>query len=337
MRLIARWFAFCLLFSPLTVSAAELEGGYQVREPVASQEPEERAAALGRALQTLVVRLTGDRQAAGDLRLKPLLADPEQLVQQYLYEPGEPVTLSVVFDPQLSRQALSAAGLQLLGERRASVLVWWLNEQDGNAALLSEDQADAALLRRAAENRGVPLRLPLGDLDEQLLASAETLRGDGAALQQASTRYATDSLLAVLAQPAGAAWQADWQLWVAGQRVSGSSQGTSQAALADALLLDVSEQLAARFAAAAQTLTLEVHGNDLQRYAELQRLLAPFAPRLQSVAGDRVVYQLDAGAEQLRSQLQLGRLHELAADAPLDAQAPLQVPVESAGRLRFSW
>lgn len=337
MRLIARWFAFCLLFFTLTAAAAPLEGGYQVREPVASQEPAERAAALGRALQTLAVRLTGDRQAAQDARLRALLADPEQLVQQYVYEPGEPVVLSVVFDPLLSRQALSEAGFQLVGELRASLLTWWLSEQDGASLLLSEDQPEAALLRAAAQNRGVPLRLPLGDLDEQLLASAEALRGDGAALQQASARYAADSLLAVVAQRGDDGWRGDWQLWAAGERVSGSSRAASQAALAETLLLDVSEQLVARFAGGgAQALTLEVHGNDLQRYAALERLLAPFAPRLQAVRGDTVIYQLDAGAEQLRSQLQLGRLRELPAQ-PIDAQAPLQVPAGQAERLRFSW
>ena len=113
MRLIARWFAFCLLFTTLSVTAAQVEGLFEVREPVASQDSTERAAAMGRALQTLVVRLTGDRKAAQDPRLQPLLADPQQLVQQYVYEAGTPVTLSVVFDPVLSQRALREAGLTL--------------------------------------------------------------------------------------------------------------------------------------------------------------------------------------------------------------------------------
>ncbi|HEY8331648.1 MAG TPA: DUF2066 domain-containing protein [Pseudomonas sp.] len=347
MRLIARWFAFCLLFATLSATAAQVEGLYEVHEPVTSQDPAERAAAMSRALQTLVVRLTGDRQAAQNPRLQPLLADPQQLVQQYVYESGTPVTLSVVFDPVLSQRALREAGLTLQTAERASVLAWWLNEADGASSLVAEDQPVAATLRAAAQNRGVPLSLPLGDLDEQLLATADTLAGsDAQALQEASARYAADALLAVVARGAGDSWQADWQLWVGSERVTGSSTAASQAALADAVLLEVGEKLASRFskAGAAQSLTLEVQGSDLARYAALERLLEPFAPRLLEVSsGGRLVYQVDASPDQLRSQLQLGRLHEVPAEA-VDAQGavpaanpPLQVPAETAKRLRFAW
>lgn len=342
MRLIARLFAFCLLFATLSVTAAQVEGLYEVREPVASQDPAERAAAMSRALQTLVVRLTGDRQAAQDARLKPLLADPQQLVQQYVYEPGTPVTLSVVFDPVLSQRALQQAGLTLWSPERPGVLAWWLNETDGASVLVAEDQDGAAPLRAAAQNRGVPLSLPLGDLSEQLLANAETLRGrDVQALQDASARYAADALLAVVAR-GGDSWQADWQLWVAGERASGSTSAASQSALADAVLQAVGEQLLTRFAKAgsAQSLTLEVQGNDLAGYAAVQRLLEPFAPRLQAVVGSTLIYQLDASPDQLRSQLQLGRLHELPAEtAPAQANGtqPLLVPADAARRMRFAW
>lgn len=345
MRLFARLFAFCLLFATLSAGAAQVEGLYEVREPVASQDQAERAAAMSRALQTLVVRLTGKREAAQDSRLQPLLADPEQLVQQYVYESGEPVTLSVVFDPVLSQNALRGAGLTLLNSERASVLAWWLTEGEAGSTLLAEGLEGAEALRGAASNRGVALSLPLGDLNEQLLANAETLRGsDAQALQEASARYAADALLAVVARPGNDGWQGDWQLWLGSDKVGGSSRGATQAALADALMLDVSEQLAARFGkgGAAQALTLEVQGNDLARYAALQRLLAPFAPRLQAVDGATLVYQVDASPEQLRAQLQLGRLHEVpAASVPVDAQAapvqPMQVPAADAKRLRFAW
>ena len=350
MRLIARLFAFCLLFATLSAVAAQVEGLYEVREPVASQDPAERAAAMSRALQTLVVRLTGKREAAEDSRLQPLLADPQQLVQQYVYEAGDPVagtpvTLSVVFDPVLSQRALREAGFTLQNSERATVLAWWLTEAEGGSTLLAEGQEGADVLRAAAQNRGVPLSLPLGDLNEQLLATADTLRGnDAQALQDASSRYTADALLSVVAQPGSDGWQGDWQLWVGGEKVGGTSHGASQAALADAVMLDVGERLASRFGqgGTAQTLTLEVQGNDLARYAALQRLLAPFDPRLQVVAGTTLVYQLAASPEQLRAQLQLGRLHEVPAPAAaVDAQTtpgqPLQVPAADANRLRFAW
>lgn len=342
MRPIARLFASCLLFASLSVSAAQVEGLYEVREPVASQEPSERAAAMSRALQSLAVRLTGQRKVAQDARLKPLLADPQQLVQQFVYEPGTPVMLSVVFDPVLSQRALQQAGFRLWNVERPNVLVWWLNEQADGGSLLASGQEAAVPLRSAAQSNGVPLSLPLGDLDEQLLVSAEALRAsDTQALQDASARYGADALLAVVARAGeGGGWQADWQFRQGAERTSGSASAASQAALADAVLQAVGEHLAAGFGkgGAAQALTLEVAGNDLARYAAVQRLLEPFSPRLEAVVGDKLVYRLDAGSEQLRSQLKLGRLHEVPAEpAQPGAVQPLLVPAQPASRLQFAW
>ena len=57
MRLSARLFALCLPLFSLPALAAPVSGLYQVREAVTSQQPEERSAALNRALETLVLRL----------------------------------------------------------------------------------------------------------------------------------------------------------------------------------------------------------------------------------------------------------------------------------------
>ena len=63
MRPIARLFVSCLLLLSLPLSAETLSGLYQVREVVSSQQPAERDAALSRALDTLVLRLSGDPAA----------------------------------------------------------------------------------------------------------------------------------------------------------------------------------------------------------------------------------------------------------------------------------
>lgn len=71
MRLIARLLLVCLpLLSPLA-HAETVASLYQVREPVLSQQPEERDQALNRALETLVIRLTGDTKALNN----PALAE----------------------------------------------------------------------------------------------------------------------------------------------------------------------------------------------------------------------------------------------------------------------
>jgi hypothetical protein len=207
-------------------------------------------------------------------------------------------------------------------------------------------------LRTAAQHRGLPLRLPLADLSEQLVATAPALESaDPAPLRSASERYNADALLAVHAREEGGQWQAKWRLWLGDQKEAGSVQGADQAAVADAVMLAVAERLAPRFVAkpgASGQQTLEVQGMNLDHYAALLRLLEPFGVRLQSVQGDRIVYRVNGSVDQLRAQLSLAKLQELPAEAPAPV-APAQpaadgtpavaapTPAAAAPSLRFRW
>lgn len=347
MRLIARLLICCLPLFSLSSEAATVSDLYQVREPVASQQPEERDAALGRALQTLVLRLTGDREAVNNPALAELRQDPQQIISQYGYEED---SLLVDFDPVSTDRSLRQAGLSLWGTNRPAILTWWLNDASDGSSLVGDGQSSAVPLHQAAQHRGLPLRLPIADLNEQLLATPENLGAvEPEALRTASERYAADALLAVQAREDNGEWQAQWRLWLGDTREQGKAQGADQAALADAVLLLVSERLAQRYVVApgaATSLTLEVQGADLARYAELQRILEPLAAQLHKVEGDRLIYRVNANAEQLRAQLALVHLQEVAVEAlPVDASQSPQSPTgEPAPQvlprddvLRFRW
>lgn len=340
---------FCLSLLCLPVMAAPVSGLYQVREPVADQEPASRDEAMQRALQTLVQRLTGDAKAVNNPGLDGLRKDPQQIVSQFGYE-GD--ALMVDFDPASTERLLRGAGLPLWGANRPAILTWWLNETSDGSQLVGESQAEAAPLRDAAQHRGLPLRLPMADLSEQLVATPDGLAAnDPQALRDASERYGADALLAVRATQRDDKWQAQWRLWIGEEREQGSVEAADQAALADAVMLAVNERLAPRFVikpGAAQSLTLVLDGADLNRFAAVERLLEPFAPRLVAVNGKQLTYQVSASADQLRAQLALGQLQEEAAPqtAPTPAPAaagqapgaPVSTPVQpSNNALHFRW
>lgn len=334
MRLFARLLACCLSLSALPALAAQVEGLYDVREPVGSEAGEERAAAMARAVQALAVRLTGDVKAAADPRLQPLLADPQQLVQRYVYEPGSPVMLSVSFDPLLSEQALRAAGLAVWHTERPQVLAWWLQEANGDSLLLVADQDAAADLRAAARNRGVPLVLPIGDLQEQLLASAPWLaQGAADELQMASQAYAADAVLSVVARTTETEWQAGWRLLIGDELLQGTQQAGSRQALAEQVFAEVARVLVRRFAAglAAPTLQVEISDSDLAQLAQLQRELLSLKPRLLFAEGRRLVFEVTATPAQLRSRLQALGLQERAQPEG----AALTPPAAQPARLTF--
>ncbi|WP_339405372.1 DUF2066 domain-containing protein [Pseudomonas helleri] len=334
----------CLSFFSLASHAEILTGLYQVREPVTSQTPEERTQATQKALETLVLRLTGDAKALQNPALEAIRKDPQQIISQYGYDAGPPESLQVDFDPVSTDRALRQAGLSLWGSNRPALLGWWLSDSVEGSSLVGDGQSAADPLRRAAQHRGLPLRLPLADLSEQLVGTAENLEGSNPApLKEASERYGADALLAVHAREDDGKWAAKWRLWVGDQQEQGSAEAPDQAALADAVMLQVSQRLAPRYAVKPGVATeqmLQVQGMNLEHYAQMGRLLEPFGGQLQRIESDRAVYRVNGSTEQLRSQLGLAQLREVPADqAPaVSADGQASAPAgESAGQLRFSW
>lgn len=327
MRPIFRLLASSLLLLALPVSAAQVSGLYEVRQPVTSQADQERIEAMGLALQHLAVRLTGNPQAGSDERLQALLSNPQALVARYVYEAGKPLDLLMSFEPELLSRALSDAGLTLWNPDRPLVLTWWLSNTAAGTYLVADtgDAGRADGLRDAARRRGLPLALPLGDLSEQGLGVRDLLATDGRQLAELSSRYSADVRLAVVERVTATGYKADWVLWLADQVLEGQVEAAQTPALADAVFLAVAEKLSSQFTGevgSQQTLLLEVDNVDLERHATLQRLLAPFKARLLQVDGQRQRYVLQTSPAQLRAQLALGRMEEVAADAEagIDAQ-----------------
>lgn len=346
MRLVSRFLVVCLALAASPLFAEPLRTLYQVREPVPSQQADARGEALQRAFDTLLLRLTGDAASAGKPALAELRKDPQKLISRYGYE-GD--SLVVDFDPATTERTLRQADLALWGANRPVVLAWWLSETANGTQLLGDAQDGATTLQAAARHRGLPLRLPLADLQEQLAATPETLgAADAQALREPSERYAADALLTVHAREGEEGWQARWNLWLNDAHGSGQAKGDSQAAVADAVMLAVSQYLAPRYVVApgaAKELTLEVLGADITRFAELDKLLQPLGGKLLSVERDRLVYRVTASPEQLRAQLELARLQEVPAEpAPLDGNAapvapdqPQAAQPEPDTVLRYRW
>jgi hypothetical protein len=360
MRVFSRLLLACLCpylcMGGLPAMAQTLANLHQVREPVSSQQPQERDAALARALDVLIVRLSGDEAAPGNPGLAALRSNPQQVIRTYGYESGEPQALAVEFEPAAVDRALRQAGIPLWGSNRPSLMLWWLEDGTAGSNLVGDGQPAANILRRAGSYRGLPLQLPLADLQEQLLLTPEVLEGlQTQPLQAASERYSPDALLLVHAREEDSRWQARWRLQLGANQEQGSASATDPAQLADAVLLAVAGRLAPHFLArsgASEELTLIIEGSNLARYAELQQVLAGFEARLQGVEDARLTYRVRANPDQLRSQLGLLHLQEVpvdtvAVEAPVDASGQTEAdgmdaadrqPVQPSGTvLRLRW
>lgn len=235
LRLLLRawWQPVALLvafFLPQVAAAIELKGLYETEVLVTSQGMEERNEAIRRALDEVLIRVSGDRTTPQREELQGLYRRALQLVQQYRYRalpqgegqrgaPGLGMTqvLWVSFDQAAIDQALRRARAPLWGQARPATLVWVAVEDGGVRAMMgAETLAEPKrVMQRQAQRRGVPLFVPLWDLEDQVQLRFTDVWGNFQdSIRAASARYATEAILVGrLFRQAGGVWEARWSLY----------------------------------------------------------------------------------------------------------------------------
>jgi hypothetical protein len=223
-------------------SAATVQGLYSVtvpRDPVATDR---RAAAEEAAMAGLLVRVTGSRTGALDPAVQPLLATPREYVLSYAELPGG--SQRVEFRRARVENALMALGVRVWGPERPLTLLWAaVDDGAGGRALLGANEATElggevtpaviAMLKTvreelalAAEERGLPIALPLLDLEDlSAVTFPDVAGGFEDRILAASARYRADAVLVGVVRPGRFGNEVDW-LFVNGIERSRLPPGT---------------------------------------------------------------------------------------------------------------
>ncbi len=223
-RIALIFYCLCTLL-PDTAHATEVPRLYQAETLVSSQSDEDRIAAVRACLGKVLVKLTGVREVARNTALQPLLQAAETFVQQYRYHDaatagpeGVPVPswrFTVKFDEQNLNRSLRAAGLPVWDRERPSVLVWLVLEQAGRRGFVEAGQAPELLriIQQLAQRRGIPMLLPLLDLDEQRqIRPGDVWLDFREPIMAASARYNADVILtASVSAVAPGIWEGHWR------------------------------------------------------------------------------------------------------------------------------
>ncbi len=150
---------------------------------------------------------TSSKQTA-DFESEELAQEPEV--------PPAPYLLWVRFDESMVNQALMAESLPIWGKERPAVLLWLVIEQQGERAILGGDFSLElqAQVKALSQQRGVPLWLPLLDLEDRRKVSVGDLRGGfEVPVLDASKRYRPDRVaVGRLQQINETVWRVRWQL-----------------------------------------------------------------------------------------------------------------------------
>jgi len=126
------------------------------------------------AMRQVLVRLTGERDAAADPALAALIADARRYVQ--LQRTTTAGATQVLFDASALRDAISAAGRSVWGPDRPLVWVLLPQQQEAGAA-----DALRARLAAAAQARGLPIVIAQADAADTGTAPLAAARRAGAA------------------------------------------------------------------------------------------------------------------------------------------------------------
>lgn len=286
-----RWLSALLLAVALPAGAGEVAGLFESEVAVRSMSAEDRSEGIVRALEAVVRKVTGRARPAEHEGWPRLVSAAPGLVQQYSYLaaaasgeslPDETPTeaglrLTVQFDAVALVDFLRRAQLPVWGSVRPTTLLLLAVEDGTEREVLGVDGDPAAIaaLDLGREARGIPLMLPLMDIEDQQRIRFADVWGDFAApVAEIAARYAPDMVLVGRLFREGSSWTVQWTLRGDGTEQGWSTRGERAAALFDGVGL-LADRLADRFApdplADDRNLQLRVVG--VERFADYIRVM----------------------------------------------------------------
>ena len=363
-RVIAAKSSLTLLVLLLVVAqkldAVTLENLYQAEVLSESQSDEQRRIDASEGLSQVLMRVSGRSDILQNRVIVAALKTPEQYYSEFSYarveavndaaaalpQPGlDPLPaetsrqiMRIRFAPSLIAKILREADLPVWGSNRPSVLSWMAIDDESGRQVLGEANPSlfAKTLNQAARARGVPLLLPLWDLEDSRGVSSSEIWGRFLGrIEAASKRYSPDKILVFRAESEFSnQWRGDWSLGEGGQWRSGTVYGEGQAQLATALVGVLASVLSEQYAVTStrSEVRLTVEGiTEIQDYAEVSRYLEGLT-QVMSVQPVRIL--TDMVEFKLRSE---GEVQQIIDVIALDRKLTLLRLDESSSTLWYRW
>jgi hypothetical protein len=225
---------------------------YEVAVPVSDQSAAERDRASSEALSRLLVRLTGLSEVPRTPEVAAALAAPQTYYSEFSFAAAEDGGLDLViqFDQDPVQALIRAAGLPIWRSYRERVLVWAVLQQGGERTLVGA-ASDLPLvngLTAEARARGLPLTLPLLDLQDQLAVDPAAVWGRlSQVVDAASARYDADIVvLGRITADGSGGFASDWEFWIDGTLIPYAAEGDDLEGQGVALVDLLADELAAR-------------------------------------------------------------------------------------------
>jgi len=320
-------------------AAAEVSGLYEAEISVSGQGAAERIEAFRGALAEVLVKVTGQR----DINAQPVAAalrpGVQSLVQQYRYRKpaaGSGRVLWVVFNAEVINQALWQHHIAVWDKARPLSLILLAMEDGGQRTILDAggDQQLTATIMAAARQRGIPVLLPLMDLEDRSTLRFTDVWGNfRSSLMASARRYQSDVVLVGRLYRSGSQWEGRWSLHAEGLPLGWSFRGSVEDIIM-AAVNNTADVLASKYARPAMAVTgngvlLKIMGVDsLEDYAHISKYLqglqivSEIKPLTVSASDVLFRLQLRGDRQSLVQALALSSRQLVPADVPVVAVDP---------------
>lgn len=307
--------------------ATELSDLFLARIAVESQSAADRQVAVGNGLVAVAARVSGLSPSVARRRLGKSVAGAESYLVSYSYREsstsGDGLVmpeLELRYDEAAVTDLIGALGLPIWGRQRPMVLCWILIGDSEPQIVAEQDALYSEPIYRRARERGIPLLLPLFDLEDRMLVSIDNIRSqDLAAIRQAAPRYGVDTIsLAQIRQTATGSWSLRWRVRNSVLDRGGDTETATIKAAMTAFADAVADELFQAYAthsgvAPSQQMEIQIQGIGSQRqyeaamnYLRTTSGVNGLKPRMVTADAVTFVLSFPGTAEELRKQLSIG-------------------------------
>lgn len=206
MRNFACLILLCLTFSGYAATQVNI---YRSEVELDQEQGEDQARIQG--MENVIIRATGEQDAVDNPVIKKALSQNRLYLSQISYgQKDDQKIVKMQFSAKQIRTLLTQAQLPFWPVKRATILVWYVEDQNFQRNIAWENVANANVqqLKQLAEKRGLPLIVPVGDFDDITSIEASDIWGEFLQpIRDASERYHPDAILIIRAQSDTLNWK----------------------------------------------------------------------------------------------------------------------------------
>ena len=220
--------------APASLMAADVANLYTAEVPISGKSEGELEEAVGLALKSVLVKITGNTSGAGDT-VSVLIDGAMSFLERYSYIEGEDtdlVYLSATFDQSILNSELTTLEIPVWGKERPNTLLKVLVDKGFGYEDIQHEEYDFLLkmFSELARNRGLPIKFSKKQSLERVDGELFSLDYSGVehdfleeGLEQ---KYPASCVVVVnLRESNGDIWEASWSLSIGEEETKFQSEG----------------------------------------------------------------------------------------------------------------